>query len=98
MAALKGVVKHAGKSVSAPVKTRVFDYLKDLIYNDDDQIRSSSARILGIISEVCVICTYPFSYLPYLLTEFTVFMFSIEVEKSSGRACWVTGRFVYGLK
>ncbi|GJW80316.1 protein ILITYHIA, partial [Tanacetum coccineum] len=51
LAALKGVVKHAGKSVSAPVKTRVYDLLKEMIYNDDDQIRSSSARILGIISE-----------------------------------------------
>lgn len=51
LVALKGVVKHAGKSVGGPVKTRVFDLLKELIYNDDDQIRSSSARILGIISE-----------------------------------------------
>ncbi|KAI3785034.1 hypothetical protein L1987_44143 [Smallanthus sonchifolius] len=51
LAALKGVIKHAGKSVSAPVKTRVFDYLKELIYNEDDQIRGSSARILGILSE-----------------------------------------------
>lgn len=51
LVALKGVVKHAGKSVSGPVKTRVFDLLQELIYNDDDQIRSSSARILGIISE-----------------------------------------------
>lgn len=51
LVALQGVVKYAGKSVSPPVKTRVFDLLKVMIYNDDDQIRSSSARILGIISE-----------------------------------------------
>ncbi|KVI07286.1 Armadillo-like helical [Cynara cardunculus var. scolymus] len=51
LVALQGVVKYAGKSVSAPVKTRVFDLLKVMIYNDDDQIRSSSARILGILSE-----------------------------------------------
>ncbi|KAJ9546026.1 hypothetical protein OSB04_025733 [Centaurea solstitialis] len=51
LVALQGVVKYAGKSVGAPVKTRVFDLLKVMIYNDDDQIRSSSARILGIISE-----------------------------------------------
>ncbi|KAL4557543.1 hypothetical protein LXL04_035724 [Taraxacum kok-saghyz] len=51
LVALKGVVKHAGKSIGGPVKTRVFDLLQELIYNDDDQIRSSSARILGIISE-----------------------------------------------
>ena len=49
------MVKHAGKSVSAPVKTRVYDLLKEMIYNEDDQIRSSSARILGIISEVSII-------------------------------------------
>ncbi|XP_052624471.1 protein ILITYHIA-like [Lactuca sativa] len=52
LVALKGVIKHAGKSVSSPVKTRVFDLSNELIYNDDEQIRSSSARILGIISEV----------------------------------------------
>ncbi|KAD4888101.1 hypothetical protein E3N88_20174 [Mikania micrantha] len=51
LAALKGVIKHAGKNVSDPVKTRVFDYLRELIYYDDDQIRGSSARILGILSE-----------------------------------------------
>ena len=49
------MVKHAEKSVSAPVKTRVYDLLKEMIYNEDDQIRSSSARILGIISEVSII-------------------------------------------
>lgn len=38
LVALKGVVKHAGKSVSGPVKTRVFDLSNELIYNDDDQI------------------------------------------------------------
>ncbi|GKB83641.1 protein ILITYHIA [Tanacetum coccineum] len=55
LVALKDLVKHDGKSVSAPVKTRVNDLLKEMIYNDDDQIRSSSARILGIISEVRII-------------------------------------------
>lgn len=52
LSALKGVVKHAGKSVSAPVKSRAYTVLKELIYNDDDQIRSSSSRILGIMSKV----------------------------------------------
>ncbi|KAK2994710.1 hypothetical protein RJ640_002516 [Escallonia rubra] len=51
LTALKGVVKHAGKSVSGAVRTRVYAALKDLIYNDDDQIRRSSASILGIISQ-----------------------------------------------
>ncbi|CAI9264654.1 unnamed protein product [Lactuca saligna] len=52
LVALKGVVKHVGKSVSGPAKTHVFDLSNELIYNDDDQIQSSSTRILGIISEV----------------------------------------------
>lgn len=51
LTALKGVVKHAGKSVSAAVRTRVYTLLKDLICNNNDQIRSSAARILGIISQ-----------------------------------------------
>ncbi|CAI9285263.1 unnamed protein product [Lactuca saligna] len=51
LVALKGIVKHAGKSVSGPIKTRVFDLLQELIYNDDDQIRNSSSKILGIILE-----------------------------------------------
>ncbi|CAK9164333.1 unnamed protein product [Ilex paraguariensis] len=51
LAALKGVVKHAGKNLSSAVRTHVYTLLKDLIYNDDDQIRSSAASILGILSQ-----------------------------------------------
>ncbi|KAK9292309.1 hypothetical protein L1049_020274 [Liquidambar formosana] len=50
LSALKGVLKHAGKSVSDAVRTRVYILLKDLIHQDDDQVRSSAASILGIIS------------------------------------------------
>ncbi|KAI8010603.1 Protein ILITYHIA [Camellia lanceoleosa] len=46
---LQGVLKHAGKSVSSTVRTRVCILLKDLIYHDDDQIRASASSILGII-------------------------------------------------
>ncbi|OWM67342.1 hypothetical protein CDL15_Pgr000794 [Punica granatum] len=49
--ALRGVLKHAGKSVSAAVRTRVYNQLRDLILHDDDQVRISSAKILGIISQ-----------------------------------------------
>ncbi|XP_028120652.1 protein ILITYHIA-like [Camellia sinensis] len=49
LTALKGVLKHAGKSVSSTVRTRVYTLLKDLIYHDDDQIRASASSILGII-------------------------------------------------
>lgn len=55
LTALKGVVKHAGKSVSAAVRTRVYAVLKDLICNDNDQIRYSAASVLGIISQVCAV-------------------------------------------
>ena len=46
------MVKHAGKSVSVAVRTRVYDSLKNLIDHEDDQVRTSAASILGIISEV----------------------------------------------
>ncbi|KAL3520591.1 hypothetical protein ACH5RR_018740 [Cinchona calisaya] len=51
LTALKGVVKHAGQSVGTAVRTRIYMLLKDLIDNDDDHIRSSSASIFGIISQ-----------------------------------------------
>lgn len=52
LTALKGVLQHAGKSVSITVRTRVYDRLKDLIHHDDDQVRNSAASILGILSQV----------------------------------------------
>ncbi|KAL3569558.1 hypothetical protein D5086_029448 [Populus alba] len=52
LTALKGVLKHAGKSVSDPIRVRVFSQLKDLIHHDDDQVRISAASILGITSPV----------------------------------------------
>ncbi|GAB4855804.1 eIF-2-alpha kinase activator GCN1 [Ancistrocladus abbreviatus] len=51
LTALRGVVKHAGKSLNATVRSRVYDLLKDLIDNDDDQVRISAASILGLISK-----------------------------------------------
>ncbi|XP_057962817.1 protein ILITYHIA [Malania oleifera] len=49
--ALKGVLKHAGKSVSSVVRTRVYVLQKKLINHDDEQVRISAASILGIISQ-----------------------------------------------
>ncbi|GLT74735.1 hypothetical protein SLA2020_465160 [Shorea laevis] len=49
LTALKGVVKHAGMSVSAAVRIRVYTLLKDLIHSDDDQVRILAASVLGII-------------------------------------------------
>ncbi|KAF7144019.1 hypothetical protein RHSIM_Rhsim05G0170000 [Rhododendron simsii] len=51
LAALRGVLKHAGKSLSSTFRTRVYTALKDLIYNDEDQIRASASSMLGIISK-----------------------------------------------
>uniref|UniRef100_A0A0V0J0Y0 Putative translational activator GCN1-like n=1 Tax=Solanum chacoense TaxID=4108 RepID=A0A0V0J0Y0_SOLCH len=51
LTALKGVIKHAGGSVSIASRIRVYTLLKDLIHNDDDQIRNSAASILGIVSQ-----------------------------------------------
>ncbi|KAF8392110.1 hypothetical protein HHK36_022452 [Tetracentron sinense] len=51
LTALKGVLKHAGKSVGSTVKSRVYIILEDLIHLDDDQVRSSAASVLGTISQ-----------------------------------------------
>ncbi|XP_019228337.1 PREDICTED: eIF-2-alpha kinase activator GCN1-like [Nicotiana attenuata] len=48
LTALKGVIKHAGGSVSIASRTRVYTLLNDLIHNDDDQIRSSAASIFEL--------------------------------------------------
>lgn len=52
MTALKGVVKHAGKSVSPATRTRIYTLLKDLIHHVDDQVRMFASSILGVISQV----------------------------------------------
>ncbi|KAB2629923.1 translational activator GCN1 [Pyrus ussuriensis x Pyrus communis] len=51
LSALEGVLRHAGKSVSSVVRTRLYSHLKDLIHHDDDQVRISAASILGITSQ-----------------------------------------------
>ncbi|KAL3812577.1 hypothetical protein ACJIZ3_013845 [Penstemon smallii] len=51
LTALEGVIKNAGKSLSGAIITRVHTQLKDMIYNEDEQIRSSSACIFGILSQ-----------------------------------------------
>lgn len=52
MTALEGVIKNAGKSLSGVVITRAYAQLKDMIYSEDEQIRSSAASILGILLQV----------------------------------------------
>nr|CAD1820930.1 unnamed protein product [Ananas comosus var. bracteatus] len=49
--ALKGVIKHTGKSVSSGVRYRGFILLKDLLQVDDDEVRSSAAKVIGTLSQ-----------------------------------------------
>ncbi|KAI4338617.1 hypothetical protein MLD38_023653 [Melastoma candidum] len=51
LTALKGVLRHAGKSVNGAVMVNVYELLKDLINHEDDQVRSYAADILGIASQ-----------------------------------------------
>lgn len=64
LTALKGVVKHAGQNVGNSVRARIYTLLKEFIYNEDDQIRSSSASIFGMLSQVSLRFTWVvFDYL-----------------------------------
>jgi hypothetical protein len=53
LVALKGVMTHAGKSVSAPVLARVVATLQDLLPSEEEEVRTLSATTLGIVSQVC---------------------------------------------
>ncbi|KAH7283513.1 hypothetical protein KP509_34G010800 [Ceratopteris richardii] len=50
LVALKGVLKHAGKSLSSPVLTRVLS-LQEYLCSEDDEVRGSAARALGMVSQ-----------------------------------------------
>lgn len=64
LTALEGVIKNAGKSLSSVVITRLHTQLKEMIYSEDDQMRSSAASILGILLQVKSynICNVTFTY------------------------------------
>ncbi|CAM6126914.1 unnamed protein product [Calypogeia fissa] len=49
--ALKGVMKNAGKSISPPVLERAATSLQDLLQSEEDEVRGSAARTLGILSQ-----------------------------------------------
>uniref|UniRef100_A0A1D1YSQ3 Translational activator GCN1 n=1 Tax=Anthurium amnicola TaxID=1678845 RepID=A0A1D1YSQ3_9ARAE len=51
LAALNGVVKHAGKNVSGNVRSRACVVIKDFIQLDDEKLRNSAAKALGAISK-----------------------------------------------
>ena len=54
LSALKGVLKNAGKSVSPTVISRVLSVLQEFLQSDEDEIRGSAARALGMVSQVCL--------------------------------------------
>ncbi|KAJ6791105.1 protein ILITYHIA [Iris pallida] len=51
LAALKGVIKYAGKSVGSGIRSRMCGLLKDTIQFDDEEVRGSAAKVIGIISQ-----------------------------------------------
>ena len=55
LVALKGVMIHAGKSISGPIIARVLVTLQVLLPSEEDEVRTSAATTLGIVAEVCSI-------------------------------------------
>ncbi|TVU45340.1 hypothetical protein EJB05_04825 [Eragrostis curvula] len=51
LSALKGVIKHAGKSVSSAIRSRGCALLKDLLQADADDVRSCAAKVIGTLSQ-----------------------------------------------
>ncbi|KAG6482942.1 hypothetical protein ZIOFF_059581 [Zingiber officinale] len=51
LTALKGVIKHAGKSVSGAIRLRASSLLRAMLQLDDDEVRSSAAKVMGIMSQ-----------------------------------------------
>ncbi|XP_078182456.1 putative protein kinase regulator ILITHYIA isoform X2 [Carex rostrata] len=51
LTALKGVIKHAGKSVSGAIRSRGCLLLRDILVLEDDDARSSAAKVIGLLSQ-----------------------------------------------
>ncbi|KAL6843469.1 hypothetical protein ACP4OV_026531 [Aristida adscensionis] len=51
LSALKGVIKHAGKSVSSAIRSRGCALLKDLLQADADDVRCCAAKVIGTLSQ-----------------------------------------------
>ena len=64
LVALEGVMTHAGKSVSAPVNARLLSSLQGMLSSEEDVVRTSAAKTLGIVSQV--------SYFLMLVTSFVL--------------------------
>eukprot|EP00245_Coleochaete_scutata_P006610 TRINITY_DN2110_c0_g4_i1.p1 TRINITY_DN2110_c0_g4~~TRINITY_DN2110_c0_g4_i1.p1 ORF type:complete len:1158 (-),score=253.89 TRINITY_DN2110_c0_g4_i1:298-3738(-) len=51
LTALRGVMLHGGKNVTAPMLVKIVPPLRDLLPSEEDEIRGSAARTLGITSQ-----------------------------------------------
>ncbi|KAG0555734.1 hypothetical protein KC19_11G000200 [Ceratodon purpureus] len=51
LVALEGVMAHAGMSVSAPVNARLLSSLQAMLSSEEDVVRTSAAKTLGIVSQ-----------------------------------------------
>ncbi|KAG6388178.1 hypothetical protein SASPL_153377 [Salvia splendens] len=76
LTALDGVIKNAGKSLSSAVISRLHTQIKDMLYSEDDQIRSPAAGILGFLLQ----------YLEVAQVSETL----VEVVDSSSSSTWTT--------
>ena len=56
LTALRGVIKHAGKSVSSAVRSRLCTILKDLLQLDGEEVQVSTAKVMGTLSQVWIYC------------------------------------------
>ena len=54
LSALKGVIKHAGKSVSSAIRSRGCALLEDLLQAQADDVRSCAAKVIGTLSQVMI--------------------------------------------
>jgi hypothetical protein len=54
LSALKGVIKHAGKSVSSAIRSRGCALLEDLLQAQVDDVRSCAAKVIGTLSQVMI--------------------------------------------
>lgn len=72
LSALKGVIKHAGKSVSAAIRSRGCDLLKDLLHADADDVRSCAAKVIGTLSLVIIVLIVFIFYIPLYLSILNV--------------------------
>jgi HEAT repeat protein len=69
LVALEGVMAHAGKSVSAPVNARLLTSLQGLLSSEEDVVRTSAAKTLGIVSQVSYLLIHLSSFLSPVLAQ-----------------------------